>query len=359
MAKLKIQFGILWASTLAAAAAAGPVHISTENSRGSGFAFRNGSQCVILTAGHVVRDASGAIEIKGDNAAVSVDASRFRIPSGADVASVTLPVSEFVSCIEPYRPLANIQSSAAPSIQFRMSVREANGNERVVPLAYAGALAPILRFRPTTKRMGANRGDSGSVVFAGDRAVAIAIEVDPVDGVVSAFPVSQAETILGFNTMVARLPLLAVLKERGRDRPEWQNLLIAGLQDHQRVELGRRVAQADQCFAVFDVKQINVRITNNPQLAEWRRNCKSGSGTIGNLLGCVTRGAEPLPSIAEVGIVIDVLMQKGNGSLRVTPVQFNDRVSTATQDRQAFTESYIRGAIPVALDRAIGEGGCR
>ena len=343
---------------MAASATAGPVHISTDSNRGSGFAFRNGSQCVVLTAGHVVQGATGAVRINGANAAVSVDAAQFRIPQGADIASVTLPVSEFVSCVEPYRAGSSAQLPTTGA-QYRMTVREANGNERVLPLAYAGARAPILRFRPTAKRVNAQRGDSGSVIFLGDRAVAIAIEVDPVEGVVTAFPVDQAETLLGYNSMVARLPLLAALRERGRDKPEWNTLMIAGLQDHPRVELGRKSAPADQCIAVFDVKEVDVRTEANPKLRSWRDACSKNKPGLTDMLFCAGRGAEPPAYIATAGIIMDVMMQKGSGQVRVKPVQLQNRFATSMSDRRAFTEAYVRLALPVALDQAMADGGCR
>lgn len=225
----------VWRGMLAAASLAGlpaaqaqPVDVRQGQDVGSGYAFRRGEGCVVLTAGHVVPNEVAAITVT-DRSGAKRNGQRI-FANEADVALVELAGATASQCPERWPDSAWLRSAQLGSRTLFEAIRhEPGGRETIVTMRYAGGTANSLTLAPVDK-MTIVQSDSGSIVRQDGRMAGIVTRVDPATDRVEVLRFDLIDKLVGdrFRT-VARAGAVHVqgVLQRGRANPNWSAYLRA------------------------------------------------------------------------------------------------------------------------------------
>ncbi len=222
--------GLLAAASLAGlpAAQAQPVDVRQGQDVGSGYAFRRGEGCVVLTAGHVVPNEVAAITVT-DRSGAKRNGQRI-FANEADVALVELAGATASQCPERWPDSTWLRSAQLGSRTLFEAIRhEPGGRETIVTMRYAGGTANSLTLAPVDK-MTIVQSDSGSIVRQDGRMAGIVTRVDPATDRVEVLRFDLIDKLVGdrFRT-VARAGAVHVqgVLQRGRANPNWSAYLRA------------------------------------------------------------------------------------------------------------------------------------
>ncbi|HMN83993.1 MAG TPA: hypothetical protein PKA20_29245 [Burkholderiaceae bacterium] len=210
------------------AAQSQPVDVRQGQEVGSGYAFRRGEGCVVLTAAHVVPNEVAAITVTDRSGAKRSGQRVFA--NEADVALVELPGATATQCAERWPDSAWLRAAQLSSRTLFEAVRhEPGGRETIVTMRYAGGTANSLTLAPVD-RMTIVQSDSGSIVRQDGRMAGIVTRVDPATDRVEVLRFDLIDKLVGdrFRAVAQAAPVqVDGVFQRGRPNPNWSAYLRA------------------------------------------------------------------------------------------------------------------------------------
>ena len=149
-----------------------PVEIKQESFTGSGYTFRRGAACLVVTAEHVVREPGVTITVQ-DRSSPRVGAERTYRNEGADLALLTLPEGTPVACTTTWPDSAWLRAASfGVKSEFRAIRHYPGGREEIVFMKYAGGDKSHL-FLAQADGQSIVESDSGSIVDLDGKLVGI------------------------------------------------------------------------------------------------------------------------------------------------------------------------------------------
>jgi hypothetical protein len=259
------------------AALAEPVHIQHSGGEGSGYTFRRGNTCTVLTADHVVQHGGlpaadlAVLDRSGAKAGGQVSYSN----PAYDVALIALPDDTEVACTSAW-PGAGALANATlnGSTRFDVVRHYPDGREALILLAYAGGTPQELSLAPVD-RTTIRESDSGSIVMLDNAPAAIVLRVRTADDRVDALRFDAIDTLVGdrFHAAAgARALSFAGVLTNGRENSTWSSYVRAWLTE--QAGWGIVAAGDPGAFCALQVNVMSWARTNeaNPDYTSAREN---------------------------------------------------------------------------------------
>lgn len=289
-----LPFGALLIGLVTASATwAQPVELRQGGAIGSGNAFRRGDQCLILTAAHVVKDASADVEARDRTGARGSGQVRYANIE-VDLALVELSAPSAIACSQTW-PDATWMSSATWTSRSLLDVvrhDSTTGRETVISLRWAGGTSSSLTLARVDK-LGVVESDSGSIVREGERMVGIVRAVDTATDRVEVLRFDAIDRLLG-ERFRGKAGGGAIAFDgvawQGRRQAKWSEYISSWMQDVvQRPVLGPNDpnARCAMSVKVLDWGQASVPNPAHPIARKTLEECSSN--VLGNLVKGLTR----------------------------------------------------------------------
>ncbi|MBE7418831.1 MAG: hypothetical protein HS128_14025 [Ideonella sp.] len=252
-------------------AAAQPVEIHQGAEVGSGYAFRRGDACLVLTAFHVVRSDVAEIRLFDRTGARNAAERTFQVPS-EDIALLEVSDKRNIGCSERWPDSSWFASLNPTSRDLFEAVRHSpeGGRETLIALRYAGRTTHTLTLAPVDPKTRIQKGDSGSMVRLDGRLVGIVKQVRPDADRVEVVRIDVIDKLLGERLRGGGRSPLAIegVRSRGRVDPRWSPYLrewVARSTGRQAVPAGDPGAK---CRIAVDLMDIRPTQVPNPQLEQ-------------------------------------------------------------------------------------------
>lgn len=247
-------------------ATAQPVDVRQGQEVGSGYVFRRGEGCVVLTALHVVPNEVAAIIIT-DRSGAKRNGQRI-FANDADFALVELAEAAAAQCSERWPDIAWLAGAKFSSRSLFEAVRhEPGGRETIISMRYAGGTANLLSLAPVD-RTTIIQSDSGSIVRLDGRMVGVVTRVDPGSDRVDVLRLDLIDKLIGDRfRAAARAAPVAVdgMFQQGRPNPNWSAFLRAWVSETS----GRPVVTGQdataRCRIAVDVLEFRSVTMPNPE----------------------------------------------------------------------------------------------
>lgn len=344
------------------AGTAGPVAITAPGLEGGkGFAFRQGNQCIVITAAHVVAGSAEPFTMAGTGFTTTVPAGDWITESALDIARVTLPLAGLPSCTEPLHDPAWLRTARfTTNSQFTMPVRTAQGSTEVLRLRWSASQGGQFRFAPERGQRGIARGDSGSVIFLNDRPAGVLLRRDTASPSVEAIRMDVLWSIWrdALQTEAPRVGvLLSGVSESGRPSQRMISHIYEIIQRHPSLALSNG-QDPRACKIAIDIAAFETKQVDNPAHTRWRgATCGSGMG-LGDIACRALRGVEPPRYIAQHAINYGFVGQTAAGSVRVSNPAFQLSTQAIQATRDQIMLQFVQVTLPTAVDQALREGVC-
>ncbi len=255
---------------LGGVASAQPVEIRQGSEIGSGYAFRRGESCLVLTALHVVQSDVADIEVFDRTGAKNGAERKVALPS-EDVALLELTGLRTVACNAQWPDSSWIASANPSSRTVFEAVRHSpeGGRETLIAMRYAGRTTTTLTLAPL-ERTRIQKSDSGSIVRMDDKLVGIVKAVDPSADRIEVVRMDVIDKLLGERFRGGGRAPLAVdgVRQRGQINANWTAYLRSWVTE----SAGRRVVAASdpsaKCRLAVDL--LDMRQTQVPN-ADYER----------------------------------------------------------------------------------------
>lgn len=268
-----------WLLFAPATAPAQPVDVRQGQEVGSGYVFRRGEGCAVLTAAHVVPHEVGAITVTDRSGAKRGGQRVYANPApDVDVALIDLPGSTAAQCPERWPDSAWLAGARLSSRTLFEAVRhEPGGRETIVTMRYAGGTANTLSLAPVD-RTTIMQSDSGSIVRRDGRMAGIVTKVDPATDRVEVLRFDLIDKLLGDRFRAAATAAAVQVDgvfQRGRAHPNWSAYLRAWVGE----STGRLIVPAQdpsaRCRIAIDVLEWkNVQIPNPEYDSVRQQDCR-------------------------------------------------------------------------------------
>lgn len=264
-------------------AQAQPVDVRQGQNVGSGYAFRRGDGCVVLTAGHVVPNEVATVTVTDRSGARRTGQRIFA--NEADVALVELSGASATQCPERWPDSAWLASTQLSSRTLFEAIRhEPGGRETIVTMRYAGGTSNSLTLAPVDK-LTIVQSDSGSIVRQDGRMAGIVTRVDPATDRIEVLRFDLIDRLVGDRfRATARAGAVHVqgVFQRGRANPNWSAYLRAWVGEHTGRLLVPAQDPASRCSIAVDVLEWKSVQIHNPDYDRVRQqDCR----LTGKLLG--------------------------------------------------------------------------
>lgn len=346
----------------APAGVAGPLQIKTGNDTGSGYGFRVGNQCVVLTAAHVV-ETEGVLQdalLSDDRVNFETKAAEWVQSASADIARYSTSINNIPSCTETFVDPLWVESYDFGSNRNAMMIsRVARTATRQMAVQVTGRTGANFVF--TEARKGTVvEGFSGSVIFSNGKPFAIASSLDLKNGtfggasLLTAFREwPTAFRTEGFRTRIALAPIM----EGRRERTDLWPFAIKALQDkpNMQLTLGKDVQKA--CLVNVTITGMTRKSRANPAYESYRQSGCTGKKTIITTLTCPAQA--PARYVYDQSIQYIVQTQKGEDAPRISTPSYSLTIGETQLSRAQIDAALFEQTVATALDEAIQEGGCR
>lgn len=244
-----------------------PVEIRQGSEIGSGYAFRRGDACLVLTAFHVVKSEATDIEVFDRTGARNSAERKYQVES-EDIALLELSGKRAVACSEQWPDSSWIASANPTGRTSFEAIRHSpeGGRETLIALRYAGrttntyTLAPIERTR-------IQKSDSGSMVRMDDKLAGIVKSVDPASDRVEVVRMDVVDKLFGERFRGSGRAPLAIegVRSRGQLNPNWTAYLRSWVAE----STGRSAVPANdpsaKCRIAIDLMDIRQTQVANPE----------------------------------------------------------------------------------------------
>lgn len=277
---------------LAGSVFAEPVEVRQLDQTGSGYTFKRGNSCLLVTARHVVPDVAADITVLDRSGAKSA-AQRIYDNEAYDLAVVALPDKSPVACTDSWPDSAWMKSTRFTSkSEFEVHRDYPNGRQVVVLLRHAGGSNNTVTLAYTDKTR-IKESDSGSIVRSDDKLAGIVQSVDTGADRVEVLRFDVIDQLVGarFRGDTGKAPLsLAGVFRSNRADPQLTTFVQSWLLEkagRSLVSMGNAAAQCEVRVEIVSWDRVSV---DNPKYAEvqsqlsmcgkkgwlWEQMCKSG-----------------------------------------------------------------------------------
>lgn len=261
---------------------------------GSGSAFRRGADCLVLTAEHVVRDATRVKVL--DRSGASASGEVVHVDDQNDVALVALDDKAEVACTERWSDGAWLASERfRPAHEFYFIRQDPGGREAVVNLRWAGGNDTQFTLSHVDK-MRVRASDSGSLAYVGERPAGIVLNVDTGSDRVTVLRLDAIDRLLGSRFESAPDGLLVALDEvvhEGRAKPSWTSYISTWFGSGDAPSLVAVDDPRASCRVRVEVLAMDHKTIANPEVDRAREDL-AGCRT-----GLLTRNSSKLISACE------------------------------------------------------------
>lgn len=252
----------LLALLLATPLRAEPVDVRQGESNGSGYGFRRGDSCFVLTAGHVVPEAGVDITVADRSGGKAIGQRVYHNPSRTeDLALIELPARSVVACNDRWPDGSEIAPATAPAnAPFEVVRHYPGGRETIVRLRAAGG-TPQWHTLAFEDKLRIIQSDSGSIVRTQGRYAGIVVSVREADDRVDVLRFDVIDRLVGsrFRTVTRGVPVaLEGVKQRGRVNANWTTYVASWLNE----SAGR---------PVVPLQDANARCRIGVDVLEWAR----------------------------------------------------------------------------------------
>jgi hypothetical protein len=216
------------------AAIAEPVHVQHPGGEGSGFTFRRGATCTVVTADHVVQNnglPAAELTVSDRSGGKATGQVAYSNPV-YDLALIALPDDPEVACTSAW-PDAGVLAGASltGSTRFEVVRHYPDGREALILLSYAGGTPQELSLAPTD-RTTIRESDSGSIVMLNGQPAGIVLRVRTADDRVDALRFDQIDQLVGERFRGAdgaRALAFTGVFTNSRENPAWSSYARAWL----------------------------------------------------------------------------------------------------------------------------------
>lgn len=244
-----------------------PVEVHQGSEIGSGYAFRRGDACLVLTAFHVVKSDTADIEVFDRTGARNAAERKYQVAS-EDIALLELNGKRAVACTEQWPDSSWIASANPNSRTLFEALRHSpeGGRETLIPLRYAGRTTNTLTLAPA-ERTRIQKSDSGSMVRLEDKLVGIVQSVDPKSDRVEVVRMDVIDKLFGERFRGSSRAPLAIegVRNRGQINANWTAYLRSWVAE----STGRNAVPAQdpsaKCRLTVDLMDIRPTQIPNPQ----------------------------------------------------------------------------------------------
>lgn len=292
-------FGLLLAPALISTAGAEPVDIRQGDSNGSGYGFRRGDNCLVVTAGHVVAETGTDITVTDRQGGKATGQRIYYNPSRTeDLALIELPARSVVACNDRWPDASEVApAAAAANAPFEVVRHYPGGRETIVRLRAAGGTSQwhTLAFEDKLRII---QSDSGSIVRSNGRFAGIVVSVREADDRVDVLRFDVIDRLVGdrFRTAVRGVPVaLEGVKQRGRVNPNWTTYVASWLSESAGRPVVPQQDASARCRIGVDVIEWARSRVDNPEyekLESALRACTQGVSIGGVPLGLKLPGTD-------------------------------------------------------------------
>lgn len=300
--------------TQSAHAQVGAVELRQGDAIGSGSLFRHGSDCVALTAEHVVANSQLPIRASDKTGATAAGSVVFADP-GNDVALVSIAGASGIGCDARWPDSDWMQSEQfGRSSEFYFIRQDPNGRETLVELRWAGG-SPGSLTMSQADRMEVRKADSGSLVYFGDRPVGIVLSIDPATDRIEVRRFDVIHGLVGsrFAGSSDVLVSLESVKHNGRDNPNWLSYVSTWFGQGDAPTMAGAGHPDARCRVSVDILHYDTSSIANPRVEQARADL---AGCRNNLL---TRNSRNLISLCESGARSTI--ERAPARINVTSIQ--------------------------------------
>ena len=220
--------------TLCGTALAEPVHVQHSGGEGSGYTFRRGNTCTVVTADHVVQNnglPAAELTVLDRSGGKAIGQVAYSNPV-YDLALIELPDDPEVACTSPWPDGGALAgASLNGSTRFEVVRHYPDGREALILLSYAGGTPQELSLAPVD-RTTIRESDSGSVVMLNNQPAGIVLRVRTAEDRVDALRFDQIDQLVGDRfrgAAGARALAFAGVLTNGRENPAWSSYVRAWL----------------------------------------------------------------------------------------------------------------------------------
>jgi hypothetical protein len=211
-----------------------PMDLKQADQSGSGFGFRRGETCSVVTARHVVKEDGVDVSV-ADRSGGRVTAQRAYDNEAYDLALVTLPTNSTLACTSRWPDSGWLREARFDTRSVFEAIRHyaEGGREVIIRLAYAGGSLNTLTLAPVDK-VNVRASDSGSIVFFEGKPAGIIQKVDPETGRVEVLRFDVIDQLVGsrFRSVDAKRKVALDGVYRGNQRvPNWTVYLRSWLEE--------------------------------------------------------------------------------------------------------------------------------
>ncbi len=289
----------LLAPALLSTAGAEPVDVRQGDSNGSGYGFRRGERCLIVTAGHVVSEAGADITVTDRSGGKATGQRIYYNPSRTeDLALIELPARSVVACNDRWPDAAEVAPAVtAANTPFEVVRHYPGGRETIVRLRAAGGTSQwhTLAFEDKLRII---QSDSGSIVRSNGRYAGIVVSVREADDRVDVLRFDVIDRLVGdrFRTATRGVPVaLEGVKQRGRNNANWTTYVASWLGESGGHPVVPAQDASARCRIGVDVIEWARSRVDNPEydrLEAALRSCSKGLSLGGVPLGLKLPGVD-------------------------------------------------------------------
>jgi hypothetical protein len=354
---------LLAAGLWSAAASAGPVAITAPGIEGGkGFAFRQGNQCVVMTAAHVVADSLEPLTVTAAGFTQAIPPGDWVVEPALDIAHLTLPLAGFKSCVEPLDDPSWLRTARFTTAQtFTMPVRNPQGRAEVLRLRWSANQGGQFRFAPEKGQRTIAKGDSGSLIFLDDKPVGLLIRKEAASASVEAVRMDVLWTMWrdALQVEAPRITvLLAGVSEAGRPSQRLVATIYELVQRHPSLALAAG-QDPRACRLAIDVAGFETSRIANPAHARWQGTRCGSSMSFGDIACRTMKGVEPPRYIGQHAISYSLVGRTPSNSVRVSNPGFQVQTADSDASRDQIMAQFLRASLPNAIDQALREGVCQ
>lgn len=347
-----------------------PVEIKQDSFTGSGYSFRRGTSCLVVTAQHVVKEIGVPITVL-DRTGAKASGSRTYSNEAYDLALITLPDTSTVACTTAWPDTAWLRRETFGSkSEFRAIRHYPGGQEVIVYLKHAGGSKDHFTLAPVDA-VTIRESDSGSIVAIDEKLVGIVQSVATDTHRVTVLRLDRIDDLIGDRFRggaVARVVSFAGVFQQNRPNANWGTYVQSWITE----KTGRTIVPASTgaanssskpvCDVKVDVVSWDRANAPNPErdALEFQEKACNKKGALFDLLckqaktGKTTAPTNVLSQKVSVNVIVTP-----PGNAQVTKLVESTYVPPNSKMTPAEIENAtLRAAVGPTLTELFERGGC-
>jgi hypothetical protein len=341
-----------------------PVDMNQADQSGSGFGFRRGETCSVVTARHVVERDGVEVSV-ADRSGGRVTAQRSYDNEAYDLALVTLPANSTLACTTRWPDSSWLRATKFDTRSVFEAVRHyANGREVIIRLTYAGGSANTLTLAPADK-VNVRASDSGSIVFFEGKPAGIVQKVDPATERVEVLRFDVIDQLVGsrFRSVDTKRKVALDGVFRGNQRvPNWTVYMRSWLEEGGHGSIVDVSDKEARCRIRGDVLTWQPVREPNPeyqQLQDQLKSCGVIKALAKLLCDNVRARLSKTPNfVSGYNVSVDVAMTAQNGQRHTKLSDSKYLTPGNVVDRERAEREVLQNSFGSAITAMFREGAC-